>query len=152
MNARRSRWSSLAALPAAFLSLLPAVTCSACLGAYAGLFSALGLGFLVQSAVLEPVLISTLLVGLASIVWSTLGHRNPWPLALTLLGDLAVVVGRYVLASQEMQWLGFPLILGGALWNVWLRRRRSPLSRECAACGADQPGPSQLTKPKEASR
>src|SRR5712692_7631840 len=122
MNARRSRWSSLAALPAAFLSLLPAVTCSACLGAYAGLFSALGLGFLVQSAILEPVLISTLLVG------------------------------RYVLASQEMQWLGFPLILGGALWNVWLRRRRSPLSRECAACGADQPGPSQLTKPKEASR
>ncbi len=152
MNARRSRWSSLAALPAAFLSLLPAVTCPACLGAYAGLFSALGLGFLVRSPVLEPLLISTLLIGLASIVWSTLGHRNPWPLALTVLGDLGVVVGRYALASQEMQWLGFPLILGGALWNIWLRRRRLTTSQECAACVADQSGLRQLTEPKEASR
>jgi MerC mercury resistance protein len=151
MNTRRSRWSSLAALPAAFLSLLPAVTCSACLGAYAGLLSALGLGFLVRSTVLEPLLISTLLIGLGSIVWSTLRQRNPWPLALTLLGDLAVVIGRYAVASQEMQWLGFPLILGGALWSIWLRRRL-PASQECAACVADQPGLSQLTKPKEASR
>lgn len=151
MNARRSRWSSLAALPAALLSLLPAVTCPACLGAYAGLFSALGLGFLVRSTVLEPLLISTLLLGLASIVWSTLAHRNPWPLALTLLGDFAVVVGRYALASQEMQWLGFPLILGGALWNIWLRRRR-PASKEPEASGPTSLGDGQLTKPEEASR
>jgi hypothetical protein len=152
VNARRSHWSSLAALPAAFLSLLPAVTCPACLGAYAGLLSAFGLGFLVRSTVLEPLLISTLLVGLASIVWSTLARRNPWPLALTLLGDLAVVVGRYVLASQEMQWLGFPLILGGALWNIWLRRRRRPASQEFAARGPTSLGHGQLTKPEEASR
>ncbi len=116
MRARRARWSfSLAAIPAAFVSLLPAVTCSACLGAYAGLLSALGLGFLVRSTVLEPLLISTLLIGLASIAWSTRVHRNPWPLALTLLGNLAVVAGRYALNTEEMQWLGFPLILGGAL-------------------------------------
>ncbi len=51
MNARRSQWSSLAAIPAAFLSLLAAVTCPACLGAYASLFSALGLGFLVRNTV-----------------------------------------------------------------------------------------------------
>ncbi len=151
MNARRSRWRSVAALPAALLSLLPAVTCPACLGAYAGLLSAFGLGFLVRSTVLEPLLISTLFIGLASIVWSTLEHRNPWPLALTLLGDLAVVVGRYVLASQEMQWLGFPLILCGALWNIWLRRR-SPVSQEFAAPGTTNLGHRQLTKPEEASR
>ncbi len=151
MNARRSRWSSLAALPAAFLSLLPAVTCPACLGAYAGLLSALGLGFLVRSAVLEPILISTLLVGLVSIVWSTLEHRNPWPLALTLLGDLALAVGRYILASQDMQWVGFPLILGGALSNIWLRRRR-PVSQEFAESGPTNLGHVQLTKPKEARR
>jgi hypothetical protein len=90
------------------------------------------------------VLTSTLVLGLASIVWSTLEHRNPWPLALTLLGDLAVVAGRYALASQEMQWMGFPLILGGALWNIWLRRRRGPVSKEF--------GHGQLTKPEEASR
>ncbi len=130
MNTRRSPWGSLAALPAAFLSLLPAVTCPACLGAYAGLLSALGLGFLVRSTVLEPLLISTLLIGLASILWSTLSHRSPWPLALTLLGDLTVIIGRYVLSSQEMQWFGFPLILGGALWNIWLRRRRSAAGQE----------------------
>ena len=151
MNARRSRWSSLAAIPAAFLSLLPAVTCPACLGAYAGLFSALGLGFLVRSTVLEPLLISTLLLGLASIVWSTLEHRKPWPLALTLLGNFAVVVGRYALASEEMQWLGFPLILGGALWNIWLRRRR-PVSQELAARGPTNPSDGNLTKPEEASQ
>ncbi len=151
MNARRSRWSSLAALPAAFVSLLPAVTCPACLGAYAGLLSALGLGFLVRSAVLEPILISTLLVGLVSIVWSTLEHRNPWPLALTLLGDLALAVGRYILASQDMQWVRFPLILGGALWNIWLRRRRQ-VSQEFAESGPTNLGHVQLTKPKEARR
>jgi mercuric ion transport protein len=151
MNARRSRWSSFAALPAAFLSLLPAVTCPACLGAYAGLFSALGLGFLVRSTVLEPLLISTLFLGLASIIWSTLQHRNPWPLALTVLGDLAVVGGRYALANQEMQWLGFPLILVGALWNIWMRRRRS-VSEESAARGPSSLEHGQLTKPREASR
>jgi hypothetical protein len=152
MNTRRSRWNSLAALPAAFLSLLPAVTCPACLGAYAGLLSALGLGFLVRSTVLEPLLISTLLIGLGSILWSTLQHHNPWPLALTLLGNLAVVVGRYAVASQEMQWLGFPLILGGALWNIWLRRRPGPASEEFVAHGSTNPGHGQLTKPEEASR
>ena len=152
MNARRSRLSSLTALPAAFLSLLPAVTCPACLGAYAGLFSALGLGFLVRSQVLEPLLLSTLLLGLASIAWSALEHRNPWPLALTLLGDLAVVVGRYALANQEMQWLGFPLILVGALWNIWLRRRHGPARQELAVRGPTDLAHGQLTKTEEASR
>ena len=148
MNTRPSRWNSLAAIPAAFLSLLPAVTCPACLGAYAGLLSAFGLGFLVRSAVLEPLLISTLVLGLATIVWSTLEHHHPWPLALTLLGDLAVVVGRYALASQEMQWVGFPLILAGALWNIWLRRRGPAL----AIRAPTDLGHGQLTKPGEASR
>jgi len=125
MKTQHLRWSSLAPLPGAILSLLPAVTCPACLGAYAGLLSALGLGFLVQSTVLEPLLIAALLIGLASIVWSTVDHRNPWPLALTLLGDVTVVSGRYLFVSELLQWFGFPLILAAAVWNIWLRRRRS---------------------------
>jgi len=72
-------------------------------------------------------------------------------LALTLLGNFAVVVGRYALASEEIQWLGFPLILGGALWNIWLRRRR-PVSQESAARGPTNPSHGNLTKPEEASQ
>jgi len=65
---------SLATVPGALVALLPAATCPACLGAYFGVLSALGLGFLLTNRVLVPVVVGFLVLGIAIIAWS---NRKP---------------------------------------------------------------------------
>ena len=74
---RREWIRSLALIPGAFLPLLPAASCPACLTAYAGVLSAVGLGFLLTDQVLKPLIIISLLIGIAGVGFSTLrGHRK----------------------------------------------------------------------------
>jgi mercuric ion transport protein len=115
---------SLAAVPGAFVALLPAATCPACLGAYFGVLSAVGLGFLLTNRLLVPVIVSFLVVGIASIAWSTRSHRRLGPLIATLAGSGALVAGRLIWRVPAMLYGGFALLVGASLWNLWLKRRR----------------------------
>lgn len=90
-------WSnSLATLPGAVVSLLPTATCPACLGAYAGLVSALGVGFLFKQQVLLPLIAVFLLIGLAGAIVSRRRHHCSGPLLLTFGGSLLVALGRII--------------------------------------------------------
>jgi mercuric ion transport protein len=134
-NRRRRPWrQSLAMLPGAFLALLPSATCPACLAAYAGVISALGLGFLLQDRVLVPLIAVFLAVGLASVAWSTRSHRRAGPLVATALGSAAVVLGRIVWSAPNLVYGGAALLVAASLWNVWLKRPpREPLVQIRAA-------------------
>ncbi len=119
---------SLAMIPGALLPLVPSATCPACLAAYAGVLSAVGLGFLINERLLAPLIVLFLAVGIASVAWSTRSHRRAGPLVATLLGSAAVIIGRVVGHVHALLYAGAVILIAASLWNLWLRRRqREPL-------------------------
>ncbi len=122
---RRPPWvRSLVLLPGALLPLLPSATCPACIAAYAGVLSSLGLGFMVNERVLAPLIEVFLAAGLVSVAWSTRGHRRPGPLIVAVLGSAAVVAGRLVWSVPALLYGGVALLIGASLWNLRLKRPR----------------------------
>jgi hypothetical protein len=109
--------------PAVLASLLPALARPACIGPLAGLLSAFGIGFIFFAKFFLVTFGLAFLIGLVTVVRATRRHHNPWPLALTVLGGLAVLGGRLLAQQESIQRLGFPLLLGGSLLSFWLLRR-----------------------------
>ena len=123
--ARRLPWTrNLLPLPGALLSLLPSATCPVCAAAYAGVFSAIGLGFLLDEQLLAPLIAVFLAAGVASVAWSTRRHRRPGPLLGTLAGSMAVAVGRLVWNLPVLVYVGVTLLLVASLWNLLAKRLR----------------------------
>jgi hypothetical protein len=137
----RRRWmAAVAALPAALLALLPTATCPACLPAYGALLSSFGLGVLVDERVMAPLVAAFLVLGLASVAWTTRRHGRWGPLVVTLLGSLAVVAGRLAWNVPAAVNAGVALLIAGAAWNAWLqvrRRVRSPAAAVTCDCNGD---------------
>lgn len=123
-GSRRPWVRSMAVLPGAAVSLLPSATCPACIAAYAGVASSLGLGFLFNDRILAPLIGVLLAVGLVTVGWSARSHRRAGPLLVTILGSAAVVAGRLVWSVPAMLYGGAALLVGASLWNLWLKRPR----------------------------
>lgn len=116
-------WSnSIATIPGALVSLLPTATCPACLGAYAGLVSALGVGFLFKKQVLVPLIVVFLLVGLAGAILSYHRHHRLGPLASAIGGSVLVGVGRIFWDAPVLVYAGAFMLAAAAIWSFWLRR------------------------------
>lgn len=114
---------SLAVVPGALLSLVPSATCPACLTAYAGVLSAVGLSFLLNERVLARLIVLFVALGIVSVAWSTRSHRRPGPLIATLLGSAAVIMGRVVGHVHALLYAGVVLLIAASLWNLWLEKR-----------------------------
>jgi len=125
----RGGWlRSIALVPGAVLPLLPSATCPACIAAYAGALSALGLGFLFNERVLAPLIGVFLVVGVGSVAWSARSHGRLAPLIATVLGAAAVVFGRLIWNIPFLLYAGAGLLITASLWNLWLKRpQRAPL-------------------------
>lgn len=115
---------SLAMIPGALLPLLPNATCPACVAAYAGVLSAVGLGFLLTERILAPLIVLFLAVGIASVAWSTRSHRHVGPVVATVLGSAAVIMGRVVGHVHSLLYAGVMILIAASLWNLWLKKRR----------------------------
>lgn len=117
-----SGWTkSMSSVPGAIISLLPNATCPACLGAYAGLVSALGIGFLFTRSVLIPLLVFLLLLGVVGGVAAKRRHRRLFPLVLTVAGSIAILLGRIVWDVPVAVYGGAVLLLTASLSNLYLR-------------------------------
>jgi len=112
----------LTAVPGAVLPLLPSATCPGCVAAYAGVASAVGLGFLLTERVLAPLIAVFLAINVLGLAWSTRGHRRTGPLALTAVASAAVVSGRFLWGAETLVYSGASLLVAASLWNLWVKR------------------------------
>lgn len=120
----RSWIKSVLVIPGAVLPLLPAATCPACIAAYAGVVSALGLGFLVNERVMVPLILFFLGLSVATVGWAWRTHRHIGPFAATLAGAAGVVLGRIALHVPVFVYAGVALLIAGTAWNLWFKRPR----------------------------
>ncbi len=114
--------TALAVVPGIGAALLPAVACPACWPAYAGLLSALGIGFVSYTPYLGPIMLLFLAIALATLAMQGRRRGNYGPLGLGVLGSAALLTGRFVLASNPLLYVGAALLVAASAWNAWPRR------------------------------
>ena len=140
----RARWSrALAVLPGTGLALLPVGACPACWPAYAGLLGSLGLGFLLDTAYLLPVMGAFLALAFAALGYGAKRRRGLGPLVLGVGAAVTALVGKFALGSSAILYLGLALLIGASLWNSWpLRAARTEACGRCApqGSGSNEPG------------
>jgi len=132
---QRHSWRRLlAAAPGVGASLLPKLACPACWPAYAGLLSALGLGFLIPSTHLLALTAVFLVIAVGALAWSTWrAHTNLAPLALGVAGAGAILWGKFWMDSEPLLYVGVGLLVAGSLW-VSLQRSHRGATPGCPNC------------------
>jgi mercuric ion transport protein len=95
-----------------------------CLGppAIMSILSAFGLTFLINNAILQPIMIVFLLLSVFGLVLGWRHHGSPWAFIIGVLGALTAYVFRFVLSNSLLAWLGIACLLLASLMNVFLRR------------------------------
>ncbi len=107
---------------------LPVLTCPACWPLYAGLLSALGLGFIDYTPFLLPVTAVLLVISLVPLAWKARQRRGYKPLLAGMAGAAAILGGKFGLDNQPLYYAGIAILLAASLWNIW------PKNQECKAC------------------
>jgi len=111
-------------VPAVGISLLPKLACPACWPAYAGLLSAVGLGFLIDTTYLLPLTVLFLVVAVGALGWRAGNRRGFGPFVLGLLAATIVIVGKFSFDSNSAMYGGIALLVGASMWNSWPKRRQ----------------------------
>ncbi len=131
----RFQWRGfLAVFPAIGASVLPIGACPACWPVYAGLLSSLGLGFVFDSAYLLPVTVLFLGFAVAALAYRAKSRRGYGAFAIGALATVVVLVGKFVLSSEFLFYLGLALLIGASLWNAWPKKKAARSS--CPACAS----------------
>lgn len=102
-------------------------TALCCLGfpALLSILSAIGLGFIVNDAILIPLLLLFLAVTLLGLYLGTRHHHEPWALILGGLSALAIaVVFLGLVPSRIVAYVGMTGLVVASILNVWLRTRQ----------------------------
>lgn len=120
-------------VPAMGLGLLPVGLCPGCWPVYAGLASALGLGFVMETRFLLPATAAALVLALGALGFRAKQRRGFGPLALGLAAAVAVLVGKFMLDSQTILYTGLGTLVGASFWNAWPRPRSEP-EPACPRC------------------
>ena len=131
----------LAALPGAGASLVPVGACPACWPAYAGVLSALGLGFLLDDAWLLPLTAAFLLAAVASLAYRAKSHRGYRPFFVGLLAASLLLAGKFRIASDLVTYGGAVLLVAAAVWNAWPRSAIDTDATTCPACAPNGHSP-----------
>ena len=97
-----------------------------CLGfpALLSILSAIGLGFLINDTILQPMLIVFLLVSVFGLVLGMRHHGSPWALIIGVLSAVPAYVFIYVSFNNVLAGLGIAGLVIASLLNVFLRQRQ----------------------------
>ena len=93
MSVRPSGLRGALSLPAVGLTLMPKVVCPACWPAYAGLLSAVGVGFIPTAAYLVPLTVVFLAVAVAPLAMRARSGKSRVPFVLGLVASASSFSG-----------------------------------------------------------
>ncbi|MBE7487045.1 MerC domain-containing protein [bacterium] len=106
-----------------FAGSLFSLLCCLGFGPLIAILSAIGAGFLINDAVLAPLLILFLVIGGVGLGLTYRRHRHFGPLAVHLASAVAVVVFTFMLFVQPIVWLGIVGLLVASTWDFVLAKR-----------------------------
>ena len=101
------------------------IAAACCLGlpAIVSIFAALGLGFLINDAVLLPLLLVFLTLTLFGLFQGYQRHKRVWPLVVGAVSALAAVVFIFVTFSEPLAYVAVVGLVAASLLNVIAQRR-----------------------------
>lgn len=101
-------------------------TALCCLGipALLSILSAIGLGFVINDAILLPLLVIFLAITIAGLVSGMRHHGSPWALTIGAVSSLIVVGFLFVRFNQVLVGVGIGGLVLASLINVLLQRQR----------------------------
>lgn len=133
LRRRRSSVRTLAILPGICVAVLPKLACPACWPAYAGLMSAVGLGFLISSRNLFWLTLAFLVPAVGSLALHARDRRGFGPFLGGCLAAGLMLAGKFILESNVQMYAGLVLLVGASVWNSWPRQVAA--RADCPACG-----------------
>lgn len=98
-------------------------TCAACVPALAGVFGAVGLGFLLEESVLLPLMAGLLLLTLFILGFRARRRRGYGPLAAGVGATAIIAAGKFFFASDVVLYAGLAFLVAATLWNAWPRKK-----------------------------
>jgi mercuric ion transport protein len=113
---------SLAVLPGVGVSLLPKLACPLCWPAYAGLLSALGLGFLISAKYLLPLTVAVLAIAATALGFRASRRRGYGPFWLVLVAATVILTGKFYFDAAPATYAGVGLLIAASVWKSWPRR------------------------------
>ena len=129
----KGRWHSvIAAMHAIATTLLPKLTCPACWPAYAGILSAIGLGFVDYTPYLFPLTSAFLALAVFSLGYRAKKRRGYRPLIVGIIAAMVVSIGKFAFTSDAAMYGGIALLMAGSLWNSWPQKERD--NGSCPTC------------------
>ena len=108
---------SLAVLPGIGVSLLPKLACPLCWPAYAGLASALGLGFLISAKYLLPLTIAFLAIAAVVLGFRASRRRGYGPFWLGLVAAAVILTDKFYFDAAPAVYTGVGLLIAASVWN-----------------------------------
>ena len=93
------------------------------LSASAGLLGSMGLAFLLKTTYLLPLMVLAMVVAVVGLGHRAGQRRGYGPLMAGILSVSLLMLGRFVVVSDVMTYLGGGLLIVASLWNSWPRKR-----------------------------
>ena len=126
-------WRRTAAvLPGIGVSLMPKLICPLCWPAYAGLLSAVGLGFLINARNLLVFTALFLMFAVTALAFRGRQRRGYGPAVMGIAASAAVLIGKFYLESPAMAYAAVCVLIAASLWNSWPTRQTETAS--CPKC------------------
>lgn len=106
-------------------ALAPAAACPACWPAYVALAGGLGIGVVAEPAGSLPLTLGLLALAVGPLAYRARARREFRPLLVGIAGVIVLLAGWLLSSSTFLINAGGATLLTAAVWNVWLRRKRS---------------------------
>ena len=117
-------------LPGIGVSLMPKLICPLCWPAYAGLLSAVGLGFLINARNLLVFTALFLVLAVTALAFRARRRRGYGPALVGVAASAAVLIGKFYLESPAIAYTAVCLLIAASVWNSWPVRQTA----SCPQC------------------
>ncbi|MFQ5535720.1 MAG: hypothetical protein ACE5EM_13010 [Sphingomonadales bacterium] len=133
----RSGWRSIiATVSAAGAGLVPVGACPICMAGTVGVLSSLGLGFMLETRYLLPIIVGFLSMALLTLGYKARARRGYGPLSVGVAAAAAILAGKFLIASDLPLYAGLAGLSGAAVWKAWPIKNRP--SGRCPVCDSPQ--------------